>query len=231
MVKRCLSTLCCCNQGDDDEDEVENVTPTSEMPDKATERDRLDGLVRRKGSPTEESLAQSMTEMQKVNERLLEEMKALKVQVLSARSASPQSRNPTSDNEEEEERKWVPPDDDQKKEIAQGWDNQSDELFRRILGNAGGSKEQQKELPAAAVWGQVSSAITRLHCLNPDIAHEQLFKVAVEETATAWETSVKQVLEAIDQRTRQEFDAKDASGSWHVVQGQGSHPYEPMSRF
>ena len=120
---------------------MENVTPTSEMPDKATERDRLDGLVRRKGIPTEGSLAQSMTEMQKVNERLLEEMKALKVQMLSARSASPQPRNPIPENEEEEERKWVPPDDDQKKEIAQGWDDQSDELFRRILGNAGGPKD------------------------------------------------------------------------------------------
>ena len=234
MVKRCLSTLCCCNQSDDGDDEMDDVVPTSEMTDKTTERDRLDGLVRRKGNPTEESLAQSVTEMQRVNERLLKEMKDLKVQMLSARSVSPQTQDPIPENDEEEERKWVPPNDDQKKEIAQGWDDKSDELFRRILGNAGGSRNQPRELPAAAVWGQVSSAITRLHCMNPDIAHEQLFKIAIEETANAWEASVKQVLEAVDEKTKSfasEFEAKDTNGSWNVVQGQGSHPFEPLSRF
>ena len=87
----------------------------------------------------------------------------------------------------------------------------------------------------------MSSAVTRLHGLNPEITHEQLFKIAVDETATAWETTVKRVLEAVEQKTRHthaEGYAKGTERSWQVVhgqgsqvQGQGTKPFEPLGRF
>ena len=99
------------------------------MPNDTGNMNRMDGLVKRKVNSTEESLVQSMSEMQKTNMQLMEEMKALKAQMLSERGVSPHSQGPVSDAEEEEERKWVPPDEEQKRVIAQGWDEKSDELL------------------------------------------------------------------------------------------------------
>ena len=165
--------------------------------------DRMDGLIKRKTSVTEDLLVQSVSEMQKTNARLVEEMKALRAQVLTKGGISHHVQNLVSDTEDEEERKWVPPDEEQKEEIAQGWDKKSDEIFQRIMGLAGTSNMPQRELPSEAVSEQVSSSITRLHCMNPDIDHERLFKMAVEETATSWETGVANVLEAIDRVQKQ----------------------------
>ena len=87
MIKRCASTLCCCGQvDDDDDDESETDThsrvrstddiATTDMTEDTSEKDRVDGLVRRKTNTTQESLTRSMLEVQKVNERLFEEIKS-----------------------------------------------------------------------------------------------------------------------------------------------------------
>ena len=114
MIKRCASTLCCCGQvDDDDDDESETEThsrvrstdeiSTTDMTEDTSEKDRVDGLVRRKTNTTEESLTKSMLELQKVNERLFEEMKELKAQVLSGRGVNDQAHEPGTEPEEDEE--------------------------------------------------------------------------------------------------------------------------------